>query len=40
MLTNVAKDPSELVNLANDPKYAKTVAEMKQLLSKMPVAAD
>jgi hypothetical protein len=40
MLTNVAKDPSELVNLASDPKYAKIVGEMKALLNKMPVAAD
>jgi hypothetical protein len=40
MLTDVSKDPSESKNLANDPKYAKTVAEMKALLKKMPVATD
>ncbi len=40
MLTDVSKDPSELKNLANDPKYAKIVGEMKELLKKMPVAAD
>jgi hypothetical protein len=28
-------DPKELKNLAADPKYADTVAEMKQLLQKV-----
>lgn len=36
MLYETEKDPHELKNLSNDPKYAKTVAEMKQLLAKMP----
>lgn len=40
MLTDISKDPSELKNLANDPKYAKIVGEMKELLKKMPVAAN
>lgn len=36
MLYATEQDPSELKNLSEDPKYATTVAEMKQLLSKMP----
>ena len=36
MLYATEKDPHELKNLSEDPKYAKTVAEMKQLLAKMP----
>jgi uncharacterized sulfatase len=38
MLYEHPKDPLELKNLANDPSYAKIVAEMKQLLAKMPAA--
>jgi arylsulfatase A-like enzyme len=38
MLFEHPKDPFELKNLANDPNYAKTIAEMKQLLAKMPTA--
>jgi iduronate 2-sulfatase len=37
MLYETEKDPSELKNLAQDPRYAKTVVEMKALLAKMPV---
>ncbi len=37
MLYATEKDPHELKNLSSDPKYAKTIAEMKQLLAKMPV---
>jgi iduronate 2-sulfatase len=37
MLFEHPKDPLELKNLANDPNYAKVIAEMKQLLAKMPV---
>lgn len=40
MLTDVAKDPHELKNLADDKKYAKTIAEMKRFLSQMPTAGD
>jgi arylsulfatase A-like enzyme len=29
-------DPHEMTNLADDPKYANTVAEMKRLLAKLP----
>lgn len=36
MLLETEKDPSESKNLANDPAYAKVVAEMKALLAKMP----
>ena len=36
MLYATEEDPHELKNLSEDPKYAKTVAEMKQLLAKMP----
>jgi arylsulfatase A-like enzyme len=36
MLFDRRTDPHELKNLANDPAYAKTVAEMKKLLSQMP----
>lgn len=36
MLYATEVDPSELENLSEDPKYAKTVAEMKALLAKMP----
>jgi iduronate 2-sulfatase len=36
MLFDLQKDPHELKNLANDPSYAKTVAEMKKLLGQMP----
>ena len=38
MLFETEKDPPELKNLADDPKYANIVAEMKKLLAKMPVA--
>ena len=38
MLFETEKDPPELKNLADDPKYANVVAEMKKLLAKMPVA--
>lgn len=38
MLYATEEDPHELKNLANDPKYAKTVTEMKLLLAKMPGA--
>ncbi len=38
MLTDIAEDPHELKNLANDAKYEKTVREMKNLLGKMPTA--
>lgn len=36
MLYENGKDPFELKNLANDPKYAKVVEEMKALLAKKP----
>jgi iduronate 2-sulfatase len=36
MLFEHPKDPLELKNLANDTQYAKVIAEMKQLLAKMP----
>jgi arylsulfatase A-like enzyme len=36
MLTDIENDPHELKNLADDPKYAQTVKEMKALLQKMP----
>ena len=36
MLTDLANDPHELKNLADDPRYVKTVKEMKALLQKMP----
>lgn len=36
MLYEHPSDPLELKNLADDPKYAKTVAEMKNLLKRMP----
>lgn len=36
MLYATEEDPHELKNLADDPKYSKTIAEMKQLLAKMP----
>jgi iduronate 2-sulfatase len=36
MLFDRRKDPHELKNLANDPAFAKTIAEMKKLLSQMP----
>ena len=38
MLYEHPKDALELKNLAADPQYAKVVAEMRQLLSKMPAA--
>jgi hypothetical protein len=38
MLLETEKDPHEVNNLANDPKYAKVVAEMKALLARMPTA--
>ena len=31
-------DPHEMTNLANDPKHKETVAEMKKLLAKLPMA--
>jgi iduronate 2-sulfatase len=36
MLLDTAKDPDELKNLASDPAYAKTVAEMRKLLTQIP----
>lgn len=36
ILTDTQNDPHELKNLADDPKYAKTVKEMKALLAKLP----
>ena len=36
MLFDISKDPHELKNLAADPKYAKTIAELSALLKKMP----
>jgi iduronate 2-sulfatase len=36
MLFEHPKDQHELKNLVNDPKYAKTVEEMKKLLKQMP----
>lgn len=36
MLYATEEDPHELKNLSEDPKYAKTVSEMKALLAKMP----
>lgn len=36
MLLDTAKDPLELKNLASDPTYAKTVAEMRKLLTQIP----
>lgn len=36
MLLDQSNDPHELKNLATDPAYAKTVREMRALLSRMP----
>ena len=36
MLYATEDDPHELKNLSEDPKYAKTVEEMKKILAKMP----
>jgi iduronate 2-sulfatase len=36
MLFDVSKDPYELKNLAADSKFAKTVADLKDLIRKMP----
>ena len=36
MLLDTVKDPFELKNLASDPAYAKTVAEMRKLLEQIP----
>jgi arylsulfatase A-like enzyme len=36
MLLDLENDPFELKNLADDPKYASVVDEMKKLLSQMP----
>jgi len=36
MLYAIDEDPHELKNLSNDPKYAKTVEEMKKILSRLP----
>jgi iduronate 2-sulfatase len=36
MLFDETRDPHELKNLAEDPAYAKTVAEMKKLLKQIP----
>jgi arylsulfatase A-like enzyme len=38
MLFDSANDPHELKNLASDPKFAKTVDEMKTLLKRMPAS--
>jgi iduronate 2-sulfatase len=38
MLFDIEKDPHELKNLADDPKYAKTVEELRKELRKMPGA--
>lgn len=38
MLFDHSKDPHEMKNLAQDPAYAKTVAEMKKLLEQLPAA--
>ena len=38
MLFETKKDPPELKNLADDPKYYSVVAQMKKLLAEMPVA--
>ena len=40
MLFEHPKDPLELKNLADNPKYAKTIVEMKKLLKEMPAAGD
>ena len=40
MLFDIAKDPHELKNLADDPAYAKTVQEIKNLLKHLPMTAD
>lgn len=40
MLFATEEDPHELKNLSNNPKYAKTVVQMKGLLSKMPAAKE
>jgi arylsulfatase A-like enzyme len=36
MLFDHSRDPNELKNLADDPAYAKTVREMKRLLTQIP----
>ena len=36
MLLDTEKDPLELKNLAGDPAYAKTVADMRKLLTQIP----
>ena len=36
ILTDLENDPKELKNLAQDPKYAKTVEDMRKLLKQMP----
>lgn len=38
MLFDSAADPHELKNLADDPKYAQTVREMKDLLRRIPAS--
>jgi len=38
MLFDSANDPHELKNLASEPKFAKTVEKMKELLKRMPVS--
>ena len=38
MLFDIEKDPHELKNLADDPKYAKTVEQLRNELRKMPGA--
>jgi arylsulfatase A-like enzyme len=40
MLFDSEKDSHELKNLADDPKYAKTVREMKDLLKRLPASSD
>jgi iduronate 2-sulfatase len=40
MLFDIVKDPFELKNLAADPKFAKVVQELKNLLLQMPTKTD
>jgi arylsulfatase A-like enzyme len=36
MLLDHANDPNELKNLAADPAYARTISEMRKLLTQIP----